>query len=215
MENCPGAARPVSQQRPKLLDLFCGAGGAARGYQQAGFYVVGVDIKPQPRYCGDEFIQADALEFLDAGGWKGFDAIHASPPCQGYSIMRNLPWHREKEYPMLLDPVRSRLLCTRLPWVMENVMGAKLEAGFLCGLMFGLHAYNHRAFETSFFWLQPGHPRHTLVFHQGNYFGSNGGRRNMVASQFGIDWMTRDERSSALPPAYTRFIGEQLRKALP
>lgn len=80
----------------KLLDLFAGAGGGCRGYQLAGFHVTGVDIKPQPHYCGEEFHQADALEFLDAGGWRGFDAIHASPPCQGYSIMNNLPWNAGK-----------------------------------------------------------------------------------------------------------------------
>lgn len=247
--------------RPRLLDLFCGAGGAARGYQQAGFYVVGVDNKPQPRYVGDEFIQADAMTFpLD-----GFDAIHASPPCQGYSIMRNLPWLRDKEYPMLIEPMRERLKAAGVPWVIENVMGAKLPAGWLCGGMFGLPFYRHRAFESSFFWLQPAHPRHRGTVRNGRTLGARArdivhsgfkdwvygpsedgrglatwpGRRaqragltvrdgtNNGAQRVGanvghaagvvlareamqIDWMSRDEITQAIPPAYALFVGRAL-----
>lgn len=90
----------------KLLDLFCGAGGCTKGYQRAGFYVVGVDIKPQPHYCGDEFYQADALEYVAAHGAE-YDAIHASPPCQGYSSMNfiNLKrWGHVIEHPKLIEP---------------------------------------------------------------------------------------------------------------
>ena len=91
--------------RPVLLDLFSGAGGAAMGYHRAGFDVVGVDLVPQKHYPF-EFHQADAMTYpLD-----GFDAIHASPPCQGYSTMRNLPWLRHKEYPMLIEPIHKRLI---------------------------------------------------------------------------------------------------------
>jgi DNA (cytosine-5)-methyltransferase 1 len=81
--------------KPILIDLYCGAGGATKGYQQAGFYVVGVDIAPQPNYCGDAFIQMDALEFmayLAHFGWVStfehvirlddIAAFHGSPPCQ-------------------------------------------------------------------------------------------------------------------------------------
>jgi len=70
--------------KPRLLDTFCKAGGCTKGYQRAGFYVVGVDIELQPNYIGDEFYQADALEFIQAHGHE-FDVIHASPPCQAYS----------------------------------------------------------------------------------------------------------------------------------
>ena len=221
---------------PRLLDLFCGAGGAARGYQEAGFYVVGVDNRPQPRYAGDEFIQADALEFMDAGGWQGFDVIHASPPCQGYSIMRNLPWLRHKEYPLLIEPVRERLQIIGLPFVIENVMGAQrkaeMRAGWLCGGMFGLPFYRHRLFETNWPWLQPGHPRHRFTVRNGRTLGSrardivhNGAQK--VGANVGhaagvqdareamqIDWMTRDEITQAIPPTYTEFIGKQLMRHL-
>ena len=96
---------------PRLLDLFCGAGGAAMGYHRAGFTeIVGVDIKPQPRYLF-RFVQADAL--APAIDFTGFDLIHASPPCQDYSIMRNLPWLRHKTYPLLIEPVRELLMSTR------------------------------------------------------------------------------------------------------
>lgn len=163
----------------KLLDLFCGAGGAAVGYHRAGFdTIVGVDNKPQKHYPF-QFVQADALEYLAEHGHE-FDAIHASPPCQGYSIMRNLPWLRHKSYPLLIDPTREMLEGIGKPWIIENVMGAHLEAGWLCGTMFGLPFYRHRSFESSLFWMQPGHPRHEFVLKPGPYFGNNGGRLSQV-----------------------------------
>ena len=108
----------------RLLDLYCGAGGAALGYHRAGFdEIVGVDIATQPRYPF-EFVQADALEFLADHGHE-FAAIHASPPCQGYSIMHNLPWLRGREYPLLILPTIEMLEVLGKPYVVENVMGAR------------------------------------------------------------------------------------------
>ena len=133
----------------KLLDLFCGAGGAAMGYHRAGFEVVGVDINPQPRFPF-EFHQADALEYpLD-----GFDVIHASPPCQRYTSLKAM-WNR-REHPDLVGPVRVKLKASGLPWIIENVPGAPLnEPLILCGSMFrlgceGAELRRHRLFETSF-----------------------------------------------------------------
>lgn len=147
------------------------------GYSRAGFDdIVGVDIVPQPRYPFS-FVQADALEYLAEYGQE-FDAIHASPPCQGYSIMHNLPWLRGREYPLLILPTREMLDGLGLPYIIENVMGARygakglqkrgiahhgMKAGWLCGGMFGLPLYRHRLFETNFAWLQPGHPKHKNV----------------------------------------------------
>ena len=158
----------------RILDLFCGAGGAALGYHRAGFdEIVGVDVKPQPRYPF-EFVQADALEYLAEHG-HDYDAIHASPPCQGYSIMHNLPWLRGRDYPLLILPTIEMLEALGKPYVVENVMGARhgsrtlqkrgleshgLKAGWLCGAMFGLPFCRHRLFATNWFWLAPGHPRH-------------------------------------------------------
>jgi len=130
--------------KPRALDLFCCAGGATKGLQRAGFHVTGVDIKPQPRYCGDEFHQADALTFpLD-----GYDFIWASPPCQAYSDMKQMP--NAVEHPELIEPVRERLNASGKPWVIENVEGAPLSVHapmlftnisgiVLCGTMFGLN----------------------------------------------------------------------------
>jgi DNA (cytosine-5)-methyltransferase 1 len=166
-------------ERPVLLDLYCGAGGAAKGYHDAGFDLVGVDINPQPNYPY-EFHQSDALEFVAEHGQE-FDAIHASPPCQGYSIMRNLPWLRDREYPLLIGPTQAALESLGVPWVIENVMGAKLSAGWLCGGMFGLPFYRHRYFHASFFWMQPGHPKHQVTIRDTREDGkpdrSGGGRR--------------------------------------
>jgi SAM-dependent methyltransferase len=175
---------PVPLAKPRLLDLFCGAGGAAKGYQRAGFYVVGVDIKPQPHYCGDEFHQGDALTYP----LEGFDAYHASPPCQGYSIMLNLPWLRDKKYPMLIQPVRELLLAVGKPYIIENVGGARyrtsrqdgLKAAFLCGQMFGLPIFRHRYFETNWFWMQPGHPKHEGSVRDARTLGFGKAVRSMV-----------------------------------
>lgn len=143
-------------RRPRLLDLFCGAGGAAVGYHRAGFDVVGVDIKPMPRYPF-EFVQADAMTYpLD-----GFDAIHASPPCQDWSQMVRCYHAPEHGTGHLLLDTLARLRAQSLPWVIENVVGAPLPSALvLCGASFGLGAggfdlNRHRRFETSFAMLAP------------------------------------------------------------
>ena len=221
----------------RLLDLFCGAGGAAMGYHQAGFSdIVGVDLALQRRYPFD-FVQADALEYLAKHG-REFDLIHASPPCQGYSSMRFLPFAR-KAYPLLLPPLLQVLAGIGRPYVVENVMSARLgsyvlrrlvleshglDAGWLCGLMFGLGFYRHRLFATNWFWLQPGHPTHRgqdVVLPMGNsdgkmlgsYLTPEGYRRvktdwREAGRAMGIDWMTRGELTQAIPPAYTAFLGK-------
>lgn len=141
--------------KPRVLDLFCGAGGASRGLQLAGFHVTGVDIKPQPRYVGDEFVHGDALEHP----LEGFDFIWASPPCQAFTKLRWMP--DAKEHPNLIPATRARLIASGIPYAIENVEDAPLgESGYLimlCGTMFGLRtpdgtAYlqRHRLFETSF-----------------------------------------------------------------
>jgi DNA (cytosine-5)-methyltransferase 1 len=207
--------------RPLLLDLFCGAGGAAMGYYEAGFDVVGVDIKPQPHYPF-EFWQEDALHVLRIPwverGLSRFHAVHASPPCQAYSALKV---KTTKEWPDLIAPTRTLLRATGLPWVIENVMPAPLHHGItLCGEMFGLRTIRHRRFETSFLIFQPGHPAHTAPtstkkrrkdFAAGMHISVTGDVGSWVGPAcMGIDWMTGNELSEAIPPAYTRFIGEQL-----
>src|SRR5579859_2276963 len=110
----PCKGRPM---KPRLLDLFCGAGGSAKGYQRAGFYVVGVDIKPQPHYCGDEFHRGDAMTWP----LEGFDVIHASPPCQAYSVMTKRTKGAQATHPDLIAPMRRRLQRANQRWVIENV----------------------------------------------------------------------------------------------
>ena len=199
----------------RLLDLFCGAGGAAMGYQRAGFEVVGVDINPQPHYPF-EFHQADALAYpLD-----GFDVIHASPPCQRYSTMTKRHAGCPESHPDLIGDVRDRILPYGQEIVIENVPGAPLAPGslMLCGSMFGLKLRRHRLFECSRLMLPPrdcdhstpvvgvyGHPGGSSK-RDGRSFGSTADWREAM----GIDWMTTKEMAESIPPAYTEWIGTRL-----
>jgi DNA (cytosine-5)-methyltransferase 1 len=215
---------PVS--RPRLLDLFSGAGGAAVGYYRAGFDVVGVDINPQPNYPF-EFIKADALvlldKFLRGSSWNSrqmadFAAVHASPPCQAY--MRSGNVDRDK-HPMLLAPTRALLEQTGLPWVIENVPGAPMRPdAVLCGSQFGLAIRRHRWFEVS--WAEPiltlacDHSRPVTGVY-GHAHGRNGAAKGMLPSdletwsrEMDINWMTTAELADAIPPAYTHLIGVEL-----
>jgi DNA (cytosine-5)-methyltransferase 1 len=224
-------------RKPRLLDLFCGAGGAAVGYHRAGFEVVGVDLSPQKRYPF-EFHQGDAMSFpLD-----GFDAVHASPPCQWYSVSAHLPWvDVGDEYP-LIGLVRERLVGAGVPYVIENVEGARAfmnDPVMLCGSAFGLPMWRHRLFEMpGVLVLSPGcshrempvqqlyarkdrpgrvYKRRALPVYGGARGGTSfNGRRPTIAEArvaMGIDWMTWTEISEAVPPAYTQFIGERLMAA--
>lgn len=215
--------------RPRLLDLFCSAGGASVGYFRAGFDVVGVDIRPQPHYPY-EFIQADALE-VPLELLRTFDAVHASPPCQYYSTLRTMT---RAEWPALIAPVRDRLRASSLPYVIENVIGARSEMispTCLCGSMFGLGVWRHRLFESSFFMLAPSCD-HAACLAPIDVTGSggsqqkprdkpNGGRSRKpvnlehARAVMGIDWMSRAELSESIPPAYTEFVGRQLLGVLP
>lgn len=218
--------------KPRLLDLFCGAGGAAFGYHQAGFEVVGVDIAPQKRFPF-EFIQSDwegALAILP-GLWEREGvpyAIHASPPCQAYSVMTR-KWGRSSEHPDLIEPVREALEAIGAPFVIENVVGAPLvNATMLCGSMFGLGsgAYRlrrHRLFEVNPRGLEaPGDCNHVGLALP--VYGHAGGKSKRDGLTFpgtdawregmGIDWMTGKELAEAIPPAYTRWVGGYLINAL-
>src|SRR6516162_6673602 len=197
--------------RPRLLDLFCGAGGAAMGYRRAGFDVVGVDKEAQPHYPF-EFHQGDARLYLQMSWVHQFDAIHASPPCQAFSIATQ---HARGNHDDLLTPTRTLLECVGLPWVIENVPGAPMRADYkLCGCMFGLgRLQRQRWFETSWrgFDLRP--PcRHTepaiTITTKGQ--PNRTGYASEAAEALGIDWMTMRERGLAIPPAYTEHIGAQL-----
>jgi DNA (cytosine-5)-methyltransferase 1 len=206
--------------RPRLLDLFCGAGGAAVGYHRAGFDVTGVDIEPQPHYPFD-FHQADALTFpLD-----GFDVVHASPPCQRWSTSTKRWNGRAGLHPDLIEPTRVLLRSLGVPYVIENVPGAPLITPVrLCGSSFGLGVRRHRLFETSFPLLVPpcAHgtqpPRYRVYAHGRWYlspvapvYGHGDGKAGDAWGEaMQIGGMTRAELAQAIPPAYTEHIGRQL-----
>lgn len=221
---------------PKLLDLFSGAGGAAMGYFRAGFdEIVGVDIKPQKNYPF-RFVQADALEYLREHG-REFNAIHASPPCQFYS--EATPIECRKNHHDLIKKTRDFLLAINKPFVIENVENARRhlhEPIKLCGSQFGLPIQRHRYFEVStnpFMLLPPckhgfGKVEATIngekcrvsipVLCTGGGDGKRASRKNHRPRQpvreirwaMQIDWMTQAELTEAIPPAYTKFIGEIL-----
>ena len=212
-----------------LLDLFCGAGGAAMGYHRAGFArILGVDHKPQPRYPF-EFVQADALEFLEKHGSE-FDLIHASPPCQLFSTASFCRPRRERHHD-LLTPTLASLKGQTTQWVVENVPRSAMRCFWieLCGLMFGLKVFRHRLFGSSQLIFSPSHSTHRgkmlgvggmvcVAGHGGQSSGFGNSRRIPADHRtkaawsrgIGIDWMTRDELSQAIPPAYTEYLGRQL-----
>ncbi|HYE58597.1 MAG TPA: hypothetical protein VD948_08830 [Rhodothermales bacterium] len=213
--------------KPRLLDLFSGAGGCARGYQLAGFHVTGVDLKPQPRYAGDVFIQGDALEYVREHGHE-YDAIHASPPCQAFTRAKflRIAQGRSTQAPDLIEPTRAALAVSGKPYAIENVEGAPLiDPVLLCGSMFGLRVRRHRLFETNVFLLRPvcqhaTAPRPVGVHSWGKWGHEIPSGGKLAASledaqdAMGIDWMKRPELAEAIPPAYTLFIGRQLLAAL-
>lgn len=206
----------------KMLDLFCCEGGAGMGYSMAGFDVTGVDIEQQPRYpfafeCGD------ALEYLAEHGCE-YDAIHASPPCQGYSHLT--PGAHKAKYPKLIPKLRDMLRQLGKPYVIENVAGARHELEnpvMLCGSMFGLRTQRHRYFETNFHIAAPSACDHSLIPLLVTT-ASKASRAKRLAlgmkpksvknapAAYGIDWMSCDGLKECIPPAFTQFIGECFRK---
>lgn len=211
-----------------LLDGYCGAGGAARGYQQAGFRVLGVDVAPQPNYCGDAFVQASALDVI-AGYGRHFAAIHTSPPCQASCTLTKGNRGRagwEDGHVDLIPATRAVLELTGRPYVIENVQGAALRRDLtLCGEQFGLGVIRHRYFELGG-WTMPrlAHRPHRGrvagmrhgVWYQGPYFqvyGEGGGKGTVAQWQaaMGIDWTdVRKEIAEAIPPAYSHHVGTAL-----
>jgi DNA (cytosine-5)-methyltransferase 1 len=202
--------------RPRLLDLFCGAGGAAMGYHRAGFDVVGVDIAPQPRYPF-EFHQRDALAVLailrdsQCCMEPGYDAVHASPPCQHFANVTS--WRGARgDHADLLTPTLALLGALTLPWVVENVPEALTTWHYvLCGSQFGLTLdgrtiKRHRGFRrgnwAGYDLLPPCDHRRVRPFMHKD--------ERAYADAMGCTWMTKTEAREAIPPAYTEYIGTQL-----
>jgi DNA (cytosine-5)-methyltransferase 1 len=208
----------------RLLDLFCGAGGASRGYAEAGFEVVGVDVKHGKRYPY-EYLRQDVMT-LSVDFLRTFDVIHASPPCQLFSSTKHLRNAQGKSSSKLdlVEPVREMLLASGRPYVIENVLGAPLlHPVTVCGSSFGLKVRRHRLFESNLE-LVGTECKHK---EQGRPVGIYGSMRDEIPSggktaetmdqakeAMGIDWMLWGELVEAIPPAYSHFIGLQVRGQL-
>ena len=229
-------------RRPVMLDLYCCQGGASRGYADAGWEVLGADIADQPRYPFP-FLQMDALEVLrrlvagevltfrardglevraslaGGDGVRKIRAAHASPPCQAYTKAWNL---QKNDHPKLIAPTRDLLIEFGLPYVIENVEGARgelIDPVLLCGESFGIETYRHRLFETNWPLIAPEHPKHLArttkmgrppqpgeyMHIVGNFSGVDRAREVM-----GMPWATQNGLREAIPPAYAEFVGRQL-----
>ena len=215
--------------RPLLLDLFCCQGGAAMGYHRAGFDIIGIDIDSQPRYPFP-FIQADALN--PPVNLSTFDVVHASPPCQAYTVANNI--HGVGDHPDLVAATRELLLATGVPWVIENVPGAPIDGVTICGRALGVGVKRHRLFESNMLLFGTQCPRAhpgdwvsvfgNTVLERGHVTGrAKGGgpvipRRHMGVERgreaMGMPWASRYGLSQAIPPAYTEYLGRQLMESL-
>ena len=207
----------------RALDLFCCAGGATKGLQRAGYHVTGVDIRPQPRYCGDRFVRDDAMAWLrgEREPLDSFDLIWLSPPCQRYSELT--PKENKDSHPDLLPVVGDILRSRSVPFIVENVeMAAHLmhHPVMLCGTMFGLNIWRHRYFElgnTDAFFLLPtcNHTGHPIILSGQGSRRINGKRMGRIPTPIkraavGIDWMNREELSESIPPCYSEFLARQI-----
>lgn len=203
--------------RPRLLDLFCGAGGASSGYAAAGFDVTGVDSEPQPRYPFT-FVRSDATTFP----LRGFDALAGSPPCLDHSSLSHRTGLHGTGW--MLAHTIDRFRESGKPWVVENVETAYMPGSVtLCGTHFGLGAAGrvlkrHRKFLASFEVPDPG-PCVCMAFPVGGVYGDGGGGSQSRGYKFlaadarhamGIDWMNRRELSQSIPPVYTLYVGRAL-----
>jgi len=209
-----------------VVDLYCRQGGATKGFQDRGFHVIGVDIEDQPRYCGDAFIQADAVQWVrDNHDWiqANVALVAGSPPCQFYSATQRI---MQNDHPDLIGPTRNALLDIGVPYVLENVEDAAphmLAPVRLCGESFGIHTYRHRMFEAGRWFLpEPAHKPHTArtvkmgrpvtegdYYHAvGNFVGVDYVRRDMR-----VGWMNREGIRECIPPVYTEYIGECFQQA--
>jgi len=232
-------------ERPRILDACCCGGGATRGYQLAGFHVTGIDINPQPNYCGDQFIQGDAIAYIREHGHE-YDAVVGSPPCQKYTLLNA---YNHKTYPDLIAPMREAMRATGRPYIIENVEAAAselIDPIMLCGPMFGLKIYRHRLFEASFPILAPyecdnrrdGH--HKWLCTRNGYLPTlerpfmsiHGGKHSRAWQRkaceiMGTPWLAVPRNADvertklgirevceSIPPAYTKRIGDDLRRYL-
>lgn len=218
--------------RPRLLDLFCGAGGCSVGYERAGFDVVGIDLEPHSDYPY-RLMVANVMELLAIPEFLvAFDVVHASPPCPRYSSAT--PTENRDKHPDLVEPVRNALVQWGGAYIIENVPGAPLlNPVLMCGASLGLAAdcrdghrrqlKRHRLFESNLPLMSPGcgcDGRQKI----GVYGDGGGGARTQNAQgggykghpeesrqAMGIDWMrNRKDLSDAIPPAYTQYLGEPL-----
>jgi DNA (cytosine-5)-methyltransferase 1 len=208
----------------KLLDLFCGAGGASKGYALAGFEVTGIDLKHGKRYPFT--YQRRDFNTVTVEELQEYDMIHASPPCQTFSITQHLRNAQGKSTDKLdlLEPVRNLLIASGKPYVIENVKGAPLiNPVQLCGSAFGLKVRRHRLFESN----MPLTGTTCNHKEQGRPVGIYGSMRDEIPQggrtaktmeeahgAMGIDWMIWGELVEAIPPAYTEYLGKQLIREL-
>lgn len=212
--------------RPLLIDLFCKQGGTSMGYYRAGFDIIGIDKDPQPRYPF-EFIQGDVFEVWDSLPHDRVTAYAASPPCQAFS---QLNYIHKNNHPDLIQQTRTLLQKTNKHYMIENVPHAPLINPIqLCGSSFGLRVRKHRRFELSIFMLAPPCQHYwqdqDKIFTVRNHgktvpsgicyvFGQGTGKGEDWNGAMDINWMTRDGLREAIPPAYTKWIGEQLLKII-
>jgi DNA (cytosine-5)-methyltransferase 1 len=195
----------------KILDMFCGIGGSSMGLFQAckdnniNASIIGVDIFDMPDYQF-KFIKDDIFNYIEYTDLNSFNFIWASPPCQRYSVCKNI-----KDLTMYGDfcvDIHNILESSGIPYVIENVPQAPIRKDLLlCGEMFNMRIIRHRIFELGTFKIeQPIHKKHKPKGYYTTVAGHMAGIRK-YKEVMEIDWSNNwKQLAEAVPPRYARFI---------
>jgi len=130
---------PQINQKPVVVDLFCGAGGLSYGMQSAGFEIsTGVDLDPSCRFAleantnanfvCDDVTNVTSDQLNDWFGDATTRVLAGCAPCQPFSTYSQSRKSKDERWNLLLEFLRLAIDVKPEIVTMENVAGlAKQE----------------------------------------------------------------------------------------